>query len=379
MNPILLRGRVLLFTAIISVAPLPAFTAVDVRTERSHVIDGAFGLEFGNEFANDIGMKPSAQSTGATLDGSPIPMALYHVVAGIDKKKPILPPDLRIQSIGWRHFEPSLLSARLRSSGMRFFVLQTEEGRVAMIAALLPGPCEELSTFLAQSIAHKYSQNAQDVASERDSLTSFAAIRRWSIGNRHIVLTCGDMGYLVYAEPSRIVQWSESLQVQNDEAIEIDRLALLAQANRLLPGQGSRLPGAFGLLFDVPLRDHKSLPIAQKIVYDGVRLSPPYDKATYELVLADGGYPVRIIGTFKDIDFDLVTDALAVRFGTPFKARPNHVQYNINGDYLSLHRVNGITRIAVVHTKGDKAGRTRANELAGHVAKKSRLSEPQAH
>ncbi len=358
----------LLGVTVVALATLPSVAAVGVQAERSHVIEGAFGFEFGKE--------PGAELTGATLDGSPIPIVLYNIVAGIDRKVPMLPPDLRIQSIGWRHFEPSVLSARLRSSGMRFFVLQTEIGQVAMIAALLPGPCEELASFLAQSIAHKYQQNAEVVA-RGDLSTSTDVTQRWTIGSRHIALTCGDMGYLVYADSSRIEQWRESVQVQNDETIERDRLGLLAEANRLLPGHGNNLPGAFGLLFDVPVRDHKSLPIAQKFVYDRVRLAPPFDKGTFELVLAESGNPVRITGEFKGIKFDRVSEALEARFGMPFKARPNHVQYNINGDYLSLHRVDGMTRIAVVHTKADKANRIRAEERAGQTPTELQVSESQ--
>ena len=127
-------------------AALTSHAAVVVGAMESQLLDGAFGIEFSHSTDSPL--------AGATLDGSPIPIALYNIVSGGDKKASILPSDMRISFIGWRHFEPSLLSPRLRSSGMRFYLLQTAKGEVAMIAALLPGPCEELTALLARSIAH---------------------------------------------------------------------------------------------------------------------------------------------------------------------------------------------------------------------------------
>ena len=217
---------------------------------------------------------------------------------------------------------------------MRFFLLQTNTDEVAMIAALLPGPCDELAAFLARSINHKYQLNSRSVTSPGNALQSYGTVRIWSVGSRQIALTCGKAGYLLYSDPARVREWSEYLKVQNDADIERARLDLLIHANRLLPGNDNILLGSFGLLFDVPLPNHQSFPIAQKFAYDRVRLSPPYDKATYELELANGGYPVRMVGEFREIDFELVTKAFTSRFGTPFKEGRNHVQYNINGDYL---------------------------------------------
>lgn len=340
---------------------------VFVRAAEIHVVDGAFGIEFDKV--------PDALLAGASIDGSPVPMVLYNIGSGVDQGTSILPEDLRLPSLGWRHFEPSLLSPKLRSRGMRFFILQTDDGEVAMIAALLPRACDELASFLARSITHKYQVKAQNFSPHGNALQSITDVQLWTIGGRHIALTCGDIGYLVYADPARIEQWAENLQVKNNALFEREKLALLAQANRLVPGHGNNLPGAFGLLFSVPVPDHQSLTTSQKIVYDGVRLSPPYDKATYELVLADGGYPVRIAGEFEGIEFELVTRAFTARFGVPFKTSPNHVQYNVNGDYLTLHRLNGRIRISVVHTEADKARRTPASELAAHTDENTPMTE----
>jgi hypothetical protein len=331
---------------LLCVGLLAVQAAVGIGAEATRVVDGAFGLEFDKS--------PERPLIGATLDGSPIPIVLYNVVSGPDTKASPLPADMRITSIGWRHFEPSVLSPRLRSSGMRFFLLQTTTGEIAMIAALLPGPCDELAAFLVRSIDHKYQLGGRNVTSPGNGLQSYGAVRIWSIGSRQIAVTCGKSGYLLYSDPIRIRQWSEHLKIQNDAEIERARLDLLAQANRLLPGHDSTLSGAFGLLFDIPIPNHQSFPIAQKIVYDRVRLSPPYDKAVYEIELTDGGYPVRLVGQFKEINFDLVTKAFTSRFGMPFKERRNHVQYNINGDYLSLQRDQEKTRIAVVHTQSNR-------------------------
>ncbi len=352
-------------------ALLPLHAAVVVGAQDAQVLAGAFGIEFGNS--------PDTPLVGATLDGSPIPIALYNTVSDVDKKVSPLPSDMRISSIGWRHFEPSLLSPKLRSSGMRFYLLETTKGEVAMIAALLPGPCDELTAFLARSIAHKYHLDGQNVVSPGNGLQSYGSIRIWSIGSHQITLSCGNSGYLLYSDPERVRQWSEHLIVRNDAAIERVRLELLAQANRLLPGNDNSLLGAFGLLFQVPVPNHQSLPIAQKIVYEGLRLSPPYDKATYELELAEGGYPVRLVGEFKEIDFDLVTRAFTNRFGTPFKAMRDHVQYNINGDYLSLQRSQEKTRIAVVHTESVRAGKAQINEPAPHATEQPQIAQTVEH
>jgi len=349
-------------------------TTVVVWAATPRDLDGAFGVEFGHP--------PETPLLGATLDGSPIPIVLYNAVAGSDAKASPLPGDLRTPSIGWRHFEPSAVSPKLRSSGMRFYLLQTSKGEVAMIAALLPGPCDELAAFLARSVDHKYQLNGRNFDPPGNSLQSYGAIRIWSIGSRQIALTCGKTGYLLYSDPARVREWSEHLKIKNDAEIQRDRAELLAQANRLLPGRDDVLLGAFGLLFDVPIPDHQSFPIAQKIRYDGVRLSSPYDKATYELELANGGYPVRLVGEFKDVDFALLTKAFTSRFGMPFKERRNHVQYNINGDYLSLQRHQESTRIAVVHTRIDRTGTVlinppepRATEEP-HIAEADRLHHP---
>lgn len=341
--------------------------AVVIGAEGARVVDGAFGVEFGNP--------PETPLLGATLDGSPIPIVLYNAVADSDIKASLVPADLRIPSIGWRHFEPSVVSPKLRSSGTRFYLLQTSTGEVAMIAALLPGPCDELAAFLARSVDHKYQLDGRNVKPPGNGLQSYGAIRIWSIGSRQIALTCGKTGYLLYSDPARVRQWSEYLKIQNDAEIKRARLDLLAQANRLLPGNDNILLGAFGLLFDIPIPNHQSFPIARKFAYDGVRLSPPYDKATYELELADGGYPVRLVGEFKEVDFALVTKALTSRFGTPFKERRNHVQYNINGDYLSLQRHQEITRIAVVHTQSDRAGKTLINPPAPRATEVPQIAE----
>ena len=366
-RPVYLLKLILpLCAVLLSIQPAPVVEAAETQT-----VDGAFGIEFGKS--------PDALLTGATLDGSPIPIVLYNTVAGADKKAPILPKDLRIASIGWRHFEPSVLSPKLRSRGMRFYLLQSTQGEVAMIAALLPGPCDELTAFLDRSITHKYHLDGQNVASPGNGLQSFGSIRSWMIGNRQIALTCGKSGYLLYSDPARIRQWSEHLAVLNEAAIERVRMDLITHANRLLPGNDNGLTGAFGLLFDVPIPDHQSFPIAQKIIYERLRLSPPFDKATYELELADGGYPVRLVGEFKDIDFDLLTEALTHRFGTPFKARRNHVQYNINGDYLSLQRDHEKTRIAVVHTEIGSAEKSLINGPASQAGEQPQIAQTIEH
>ena len=342
-------------------------TAVVVWAAAPRDVEGAFGVEFG--------IPPETPLLGATLDGSPIPIVLYNAVAGSDIKASPLPADLRIPSIGWRHFEPSAVSPKLRSSGMRFYLLQTSKGEVAMIAALLPGPCDELAAFLARSVDHKYQLNGRNVRPPGNSLQSYGVIRIWSIGSRQIALTCGKTGYLLYSDSARVREWGEHLKIQNDAEIDRDRSELLAQANRLLPGSDDVLLGAFGLLFDVPVPGHQLFPIAQKIAYDSVRLSSPYDKATYELELADGGYPVRLVGEFKEVDFALVTKAFTSRFGTPFKERRDHVQYNINGDYLSLQRHQEGTRIAVVHTQSNRTGKALINPPAPRATEVPQIAE----
>lgn len=95
-------------------------------------------------------------------------------------------------------------------------MLQTPKGEVAMIAALLPGPCDELAAFLARSIGHEYQLNGQNVSSPGNGLQSYGAIRIWSVGCRQIALTCKKTGYLLYSDPVRIQQWSEHLQAQDD-------------------------------------------------------------------------------------------------------------------------------------------------------------------
>lgn len=358
----LLKPIVLLCFALLTVQ-----ATVVVRAAAPRDLDGAFGVRFGNP--------PETPLLGATLDGSPIPFGLYNTVAVSDTKTSLLPADLRMPSIGWRHFEPTAVSPRLRSSGMRFYLLQTSRGDVAMIAALLPGPCDELAAFLARSVDHKYQLDGRNIDPPGNSLLSYGTIRIWNIGSRQIALTCGKTGYLLYSDPARVREWSEHLKIQNDAEIKRDRLELLAEANRLLPGSDNVLSGAFGLLFDVPIPDHRSFPVARKISYDGVWLSAPYNKATYELELADGGYPVRLVGEFRDIDFARVTRAFTSRFGTPFKQKRDHVQYNINGDYLSLQRYPETTRIAVVHTQSDKAGKAYINPSARRAAEAPQMAD----
>lgn len=349
LTPPLARGFLAgwLFTLLSLLAPAS-------RADDGHEIEGAFGLAF-DSLADTL--------LGASMDGSPVPISLYDIAAGktATRDGSTFP---EVARLGWHYFSPAVLPPRLEGRGMRFFALTTSSGELVMIAALLPDHCGELSAFFTASITRKYELATEDVTPEAATLAAFSDIQRWSSRGRHIVLACGEVTYLLYGDTARLEAWHEDLRDKGRSLAEAERLRLIAETLRLLPGDQQRVHGAFGLLFARPVSGHENMAKETTTTWTGGALPAPYDKATYEVVLDPQGYPARIAGSFAGADFDFLKSALEARFGLPGKSTPTHVIHKVGGDFVTLRRQAVGVRLVVIDHETDQLLRSRAKSRA---------------
>jgi hypothetical protein len=328
--------------------------SANTRADDGLVIEGSFGLEFDH---------PPVDLLGASLDGSPVPIGLYGIVRGTDTvvDAATLPP---VETLGWHYFSPTVLPPRLSDRGMRFFALTTAAGDLGMIAAVLPGPCDELAPFFTDSITRKYELQTDAVPLEAAPPGLFSEVQRWSSRGRHIVLACGLVSYLLYADEKRMKTWHEDLRREGRKRAEAQRLGLIAETTRLLPGDRNRVHGAFGMYFARPVEGHEKLRKETTVSWEGEKLPAPYDEATYEVVLDPQGYPARIAGSFAGVDYERLKAALEARFGAPGKSTPTHVVHKVSGDFISLRKDATGVRLVVIDNETDAALRTRAKDRA---------------
>ena len=321
---------------------VPGQTPIVHSSNSSSSIVSAFGLEFG--------VSTQLQRTGATIDGSPLPVALYNLVSDEMASNPVIPRDTLLKHFNWQHFYPQSLPPRLENRGIRFFSLHTDDHQLAIVTAILPSPCGDLSGFFSSALPHKYGVTTESVPLDSPGLRMFTEVHRWSSEGRHIVLACGSISYLAYGDAGNISKWKADIAAKSKTMLDRREQQLIAQSSMLVPGQSNALRGAFGILFNVPLKGHEQLPKQEVTSYPNLRLPAPYDKATYEVMLDAAGCPIRISASFEGIDFSMIRQLMQTRFGAPETAGADDVQHLIDGNELSLHRLDNGTRVTVVDT-----------------------------
>ena len=127
-------------------------------------------------------------------------------------------------------------------------------------------------------------------------------------------------------------------------------------------GDQFRLEGAFGVQFQRPFAKNSTqkFPTDQPFYAVLPNLPAPFDQGEIQLVISPDKHPIVIRGTFQELTFDEVGEALKAKYGTPMKASNRHIIHKVSGNHAIVKKLSEETiELAFIDTLAQTQQRQR--------------------
>ncbi|NKB97849.1 MAG: hypothetical protein GKR90_05040 [Pseudomonadales bacterium] len=210
--------------------------------------------------------------------------------------------------------------------------------------------CGQEYQWLKDTLIKKYS-----VVGDVSTLPSegFAEAIRITFSGYQIDVQCGKQLQIEYGDYAALASWAKNAQQAYDlyqreqksiekRKIVLERRRAVHFADTFTLGDQYRLAGAFGIAFKQPFAEKSTqkFPIDRLFVAVLPVLPEKFEDGEISLEIAPDRVPIVIRGTFFDLAFEQVADALKAKFGTPMKATDRHVIHKVGNNRAILKRLN---------------------------------------
>jgi hypothetical protein len=318
-------------------------------------IYGGLGLTFGDALSPD--------DYGAEIEVIPE----SNLPANRSIKLPLFEPGA---TLPWRQFNAINLPRPLRKSPTESFVMLNHALEpMRVISRTDIKDCKDFD-WMKTTLTKKY--NVQGDA-EIEAESPYKHALRIEFLNKQIDVRCGPVMVIDYLDASLIERWSSvqqrryAVHLREEAAIDKRRLVLKRRtsikfADSFTIGDQFRLEGAFGVQFQRPFAKNSTqkFPVDQPFYAVLPDLPAPFDQGEIQLVISPDKFPIVIRGTFHDLTFEQVGQALKAKYGTPLKASNRHIIHKVSGNHAIVKKLSEQTiELAFIDTGAQTQQRQR--------------------
>ncbi|MEM9623585.1 MAG: hypothetical protein AAF993_18210 [Pseudomonadota bacterium] len=271
----------------------------------------------------------------------------------------------------WRHFTDIVLPRPIRQHAHQSFVMLDHDNHPVRVTTQVNTPgCDKNFDWLKETVSKKYSVRGETEISPSDGYTR--QIRIVFI-DKQIDMACGPHLLIQYLDFSRLKRWAvaqhkryqsyERNELDNEKRrMVLDRRRSVQFADAFTLGDRFKLEGAFGIQFDQPFAKNSTQVFPIDVPFYAVlpNLPPQFANGDIQLVIAPDKYPIVIRGTFRQVDFDQVKNALRAKYGTPLKSTDRHVIHKVSSHHAILKKIAADTiEMAFINTVAQAEQRNR--------------------
>ncbi len=300
-------------------------------------IDGGLGITFGQPLAPG--------QLGAELSSTQVP----HVQLPANREF-VMPDLVPGDVLPWRYFPGIVLPRPLRGMAHRSFImLDTQRQPIRVLAQVEMQGCGENYQWLKDTLIKKYAVRGEV---EISPLPGYEQALRVTFSEKQIDLYCGPHLVIQYLNFAALKAWSvaqyKRYQVyeRNEEdnrrrRMVLDRRRAVQFADAFTLGDRYKLDGAFGVQFKQPFARNSTQQFPVDVPFFAVLpdLPPAFSAGDIQLVISPQRHPIVIRGTFHDIAFEDVKEALRAKYGTPLKSTDRHVIHKVSAHHAILKKL----------------------------------------
>ena len=259
----------------------------------------------------------------------------------------------------------------LRKYASQNYVMLNDTGEVMrVISRTQYQGCGDEFDWLKTTLSRKYGVAGD---AEIEAMEPYARALRVVFLNKQIEVRCGPVLVMDYMDIDLIRSWSSAQKAryalyQREQAVVEKRRMVLNRrqsikfADSFTLGDQYRLEGAFGIQFQQPFAKNSAqhFPVDEPFIAVLPNLPLPFDSGEIQMVISPEKYPIVIRGTFHDVDFQQVAEALKAKYGTPMKASSRHIIHKVSGNHAIVKKLNATTiELAFIDTSAQKEQRRR--------------------
>ena len=335
---------------------VPAYSVAAAVAEVPIV--GGLGIQFGKPLP--------AASLGAELrDTSPIARIELP-----DNRRMVIP---QIEPGGrnpWHIFSAAVLPKPLRKYAHSAHVLTDDTGVPIRVTANISVGCGAEFEWMRETLERKYKLIGEPNTPPPEG---FDQALRILFVDRQVDVMCGKSTVIQYMDFAAVKSWAITQHKrfeahQREVARESKRQVVLHRrraagfADTFTLGDQYKLEGAFGISFRQPFAKNSTQKFPVDIPFFAVlpNLPDAFSNGDLQLVISPEKHPIIIRGTFRDLDFNEVKDALRAKYGTPMKSTDRHVIHKVSDKHAILKRMSLDTiELAFIDTQAQSEQRER--------------------
>ncbi len=305
-------------------------------------IPGGLGVSFGNAVSHNL--------LGAEIGSTDEPSGTVPHAALPANREFVFPDIEPGASLPWRYFPGVVLPRPLRGLEHHSFVMVDHQYRpLRVISEVAHKGCDEHFVWLQDILVKKYKVRGDPLISTD---APYQKALRITFSDRQIDVLCGPNLVIQYLNFSGVKQWAvaqhKRYQVfeRNEEdnkkrRMVLDRRRSVQFANAFTLGDRYKLDGAFGVQFNQPFAKNskQQFPVDIPFYAKLPNLPEAFAQGDIQLVISPQRYPIVIRGTFHDIEFEAVKNALRAKYGTPVKSTDRHVIHKVSTHHAILKRL----------------------------------------
>ena len=312
---------------------------------------------------------------GEPVDTARLGSTLEREFALPNNRKVRLPDAVPGQVQPWRIFlDPNLPRPFRQHTEQSFIMVNAMNHPMRVITEIEYTGCGAEYEWLKNTLKKKYDVLGEFVvpaALGEDS--GYEEAIRVTFSKNQIDVRCGKNLVIEYGSYSALDLWAKNarqaamLYDREQRAIEKRRIVLERRraihfADTFTLGDQYRLAGAFGIAFKQPFAANSTqqFPIDRPFVAVLPTMPDGFESGEVALEISPDRVPILIRGTFIDLEFERVADALKAKFGTPMKATDRHVIHKVGTNRAILKRLNSLqVELAFIDTDAKAEQRQR--------------------
>ena len=210
--------------------------------------------------------------------------------------------------------------------------------------------CGEEFEWMTDMLNRKYKVIGEMAVAPEDG---FEQAIRIVFVDKQIDVMCGPSTIIQYMDFAGVRQWAVQQHKvydmhlreqanQGKRQLVLHRRRSAEFADQFTMGDQYKLEGAFGISFRQPFARRSTQKFPIDVPFYAVLPNLPEDFAAgdIQLVISPDKHPIVIRGTFRDLEFNRVKDALRAKYGTPMKSTDRHVIHKVSDKHAILKRMS---------------------------------------
>ena len=279
----------------------------------------------------------------------------------------------------WRYLNQVVQPHPLRNISHESYVMLNHENvPIRLITRVAHKGCDEKYAWLQATLQKKYQVMGE---SSIEPKSGYEKALRITFVDKQIDVTCGQDLVIAYLDFAALRRWAIAqhkryeIYQRNDEGTAKRQIILHRRrseqfANAFTMGDRYTLDGAFGVYFRQPFAKNSTQIFPFDLPFFAVlpNLPTAFAQGDVQLVISPDRHPIIIRGTFQDLAFEKVREALRSKYGTPLKSTDRHVIHKVSDKHAILKRLALDTiELAFIDTKAqtDQRKRLWENESEG--------------